>query len=115
MTDHRRRHSKFSSQRNSKDKYCAKIIQKRPIEQEELWKYVHDKYFPDKTFSTVCKAFKSVNEAIMYYLSQGRDVDLGFMKFSLEIKGEFNGPNDEFDEKRHQLVVNVEPGEDFVN
>ena len=60
------------------------------------------------------QAFYTVfKQGILRSLLEGKRIQTDLMSFKLSMRGVFNGPEDYFDSKRHELVILIRPNSDF--
>lgn len=62
------------------------------------------------TRADILSVFENFEAALEGLLSEGANVILPFANFSSSIKGIFDGPGDNFDPTRHQVVPNLQAG-----
>ncbi|HRV94266.1 MAG TPA: DNA-binding domain-containing protein [Anaerolineae bacterium] len=46
-------------------------------------------------------------------LLDGKRINTDLMTFKLSLRGNFDGPDDYYDSKRHELVILIRPDSDF--
>ena len=96
---------------NGSKKYHAKIQYNQVMTEEDIV----DEMLKDSSFS------KDITQAILarYHdiindaARKGKQVVTRSARYGFSIKGDFDGPHDQFDASRHQVVANVQPGSDF--
>ncbi|MCB0168533.1 MAG: DUF4469 domain-containing protein [Anaerolineae bacterium] len=92
--------------------YRASIVSGNTITLDELFETMS---FHHSTLTVAdMQAFHTVyKQAILRALLEGKRIQTDLMSFKLSMRGVFNGPEDYFDPKRHELVILIRPDSDF--
>ena len=92
--------------------YRASIVSDNTITLEELFETMS---FHHSTLTVAdMHAFYTVfKQGILRSLLEGKRIQTDLMTFKLSMRGVFNGPEDYYDPKRHELVILIRPDSDF--
>ena len=92
--------------------YRASMVSDTTISLDELFEIMS---FHHSTLTVAdMQAFHTVyKQAILRALLEGKRIQTDLMSFKLSMRGNFNGPEDSYDPKRHELVILIRPNSDF--
>lgn len=97
---------------NGADNYRATVEPYKSLNLEDIvneMEFRHSSLTP----ADMLAMFEDFHRTIVKRLSEGDRINIDLLQFSLSIKGNFTGENDQFDPSRHKLVVRVNPSRDF--
>lgn len=100
---------------NSDDKnYIAKVNAKGHVEEEQLTEMITERN-STVTKQEVNAVLDLLSEVVKSSIEMGYNVNTRIFKTSLSIRGTFDSMTDEFDDERHNLMINVKPAITFRN
>ncbi|MCB0196986.1 MAG: DUF4469 domain-containing protein [Anaerolineae bacterium] len=101
----------YKSNGSGTKKYYAKIHYDQVMTEEDIIDEMikGSPFSKEVTQAILCRYHDIINDAAR----NGKQVVTRSACYGLDIKGVFNGPTDQFDASRHEVVANVQPGLDF--
>ena len=97
---------------NGEEQYRASMVSETTISLDELFEMMS--YHHSTLTVADMKAFHTVfKQAILRALLEGKRIQTDLMTFKLSMRGNFDGPEDYYDPKRHELVILIRPNSDF--
>ena len=97
---------------NGDKKYHAKVQHHQVVTDDDILDMMMVNGSPF-TRSDTEAVINKYHDAINYAARNGAQVVTRSARYGFTIKGVFNGPQDQFDRSRHQIVANVQPGSEF--
>ncbi|MCB9078873.1 MAG: DUF4469 domain-containing protein [Anaerolineaceae bacterium] len=97
---------------NGANQYRANMIADETISLDQLFEMMRANN-PALTTAEMHTFFVDFKQAVMRALLDGKRINTDLMSFKLSLRGNFDGPDDYYDSKRHELVILIRPDSDF--
>jgi hypothetical protein len=97
---------------NDADKYRAVMDLNKTSDLKDLINFMSFRH-SSITTADMMAFIEDFNQAIVRMLLDGKRVNTELLIFSMSIKGNFNGSDDQFDPSRHELAIRIRPTRAF--
>ncbi|HRV92722.1 MAG TPA: DNA-binding domain-containing protein [Anaerolineae bacterium] len=98
--------------KNGANQYRANMMADETIDLDQLFEMMRANN-PALTTAEMHIFFANFKQTVLRALLDGKRINTDLMSFKLSLRGNFDGPDDYYDSKRHELVILIRPDSDF--